>query len=140
MRPVVVDASVAAKWFLPEDAVEQAQRLLDGRHMLLAPDLLWTELANVAWKYARKGVLTRIEAERLVIQALMFPVETHPCQPLLLDAMRLAIEHDRTVYDCLYIALAVRESATFVTEDAKLVRALAGSMSSHRIMLLTDLR
>jgi predicted nucleic acid-binding protein len=139
MKSVVVDASVAAKWFLPEDGVEQARRLLDGKHALLAPDLLWTEVASVAWKYARKGILTRIEAERLVAQALVFPVETHPCEPLLLsDALRLALEHDRTIYDSLYLALAVRESATLVTEDARLVRSLAGSKLSKRVSLLAD--
>lgn len=138
MKPVVVDASVAAKWFLPEDGVEQARRLLDGRHALLAPDLLWVEVASVAWKYARKGVLTRIEAERLVEHSLMFPVETHPCEPLLPDAVRLALEHDRTVYDSLYLALAIRESATLVTEDAKLVRAFSGGKLSKRVALLAD--
>lgn len=140
MKPLVVDASVAAKWFLPEPDAGRAQALLDGRFTLLAPDLLWTEVASVAWKHARKGAITRIEAETMVRQFLGFPVETHPCEPLLPDAMRLALDHDRTVYNSLYLALAVRESATLVTEDAKLMRSLAGGKLSRRVALLADLK
>jgi len=140
VKPIVVDASVAAKWFLPEPDAERAQVLLDERFALLAPDLLWTEVASVVWKHTRKGVITRIEAETMVRQFLVFPVETHPCESLLSDAMRLALDHDRTVYDSLYLALAIRESATFVTEDAKLARSLAGGKLARRITLLADLK
>lgn len=138
MKPLVVDASVAAKWFLPEADAERAQILLNGRFTLLAPDLLWTEVASVIWKYARKSIITRIEAETMVRQALAFPVETHPCEPLLSDAMRLVLDHDRTIYDSLYLALAIRESATLVTEDAKLARSLKGGKLARRVSLLAD--
>lgn len=139
MKPLVVDASVAAKWFLPEVGAERAQALLSARFALHAPDLLWTEVASVIWKHARKTIITRIEAETMVRQTLAFPVETHPCEPLLADAMRLALDHDRTVYDSLYLALAIRESATLVTEDAKLVRSLTGGRLARRVSLLADL-
>lgn len=139
MTLLIVDASVAAKWFLPEDGTKAALSLLDGRFDLHAPDLLWTEVASVFWKYARKGMLTRVEAEALVRQTLGFPVTTHPCEPLLGDAMSLALSHDRTVYDCLYLALAVREIGTLVTEDAKLVRSLSNGKLSNRVSLLADL-
>lgn len=140
MKPLVVDASVAAKWFLPEDDADRAQALLTGRYALLAPELLWVEVASVVWKYARKRLLTQVEAERIIEHAMVFPVERHPVEPLLADALKLAIEHDRTVYDCLYLALALRESATLATEDARLVRSLAGGRLSRRVCLLADLR
>lgn len=140
MTSLVVDASIAAKWFLPEPDAERAQALLDGRFELSAPDLLWTEVASVIWKHARKQIITRIEAETMIRQAFIFPVETHPCEPLLADAMRLALEHDRTVYDSLYLALAIRESAVLVTEDAKLVRSLARSALARCVTLLADLK
>jgi predicted nucleic acid-binding protein len=140
VKPLVVDASVAAKWFLPEPDAAAAQRLLSGRYALMAPDLLWTEVASVVWKNARRKVITSAEAERIIEQALSFPVETHPCEPLLPDAMNLALAHDRTVYDSLYLALAIRESAVTVTEDAKLVRSLAGGKLARRASLLADLK
>lgn len=139
-RIVVVDASVAAKWFLPEPDAPLAQRLLTGRYELIAPDLLWIEVASVVWKNARKKTITRDEAELMVAQMPSFPVERHPCEPLLPDAMAMALEHDRTIYDSLYLALAKRESATLITEDARLVRSLANSKLAARILPLADLK
>jgi predicted nucleic acid-binding protein len=37
---IVVDASVAAKWFLPETGSEEATQLLSGANKLIAPDLI----------------------------------------------------------------------------------------------------
>ena len=48
MAAWVIDASVAAKWLLPEDGSDQASALLGDA--LLVPDLLFAELANIFWK------------------------------------------------------------------------------------------
>ena len=64
---VVVDASVAVKWFLPEVHAEAARQLLRDKMTLLAPDLIWAEVANALWRKWRdrelaaevvKGILT----------------------------------------------------------------------------------
>jgi len=55
---LVVDASVAVKWFLPEPDAEPAVALLRAGHRLIAPDLLWIEVASVLWKVVRRGSLT----------------------------------------------------------------------------------
>ena len=52
MKTVIVDASVAAKWFFPEEGSKAAIRLLDGKHNLLAPDLLRSEFGNITWEKA----------------------------------------------------------------------------------------
>ena len=43
----VVDASVAAKWLVPEADSPLAEALLDDD--LLAPDLLFAEVGNILW-------------------------------------------------------------------------------------------
>jgi predicted nucleic acid-binding protein len=43
---------------------------------------------------------------------------------------------DRTVYDCMYLALAVRTKAVLVTADKRLVNALAGSPLEKYVALL----
>ena len=51
LRPserLVIDASVAVKWVVPELVSERAERLLD--HGLVAPDLLFAECANLLWE------------------------------------------------------------------------------------------
>lgn len=41
---VVVDDSVAIKWFVPEIHAEAARRLLREGITLLAPDLIWEDV------------------------------------------------------------------------------------------------
>lgn len=54
---VVVDASVAIKWFVPEVHAEAARRLLREGMILLAPDLIWAEVANALWRKWREKEL-----------------------------------------------------------------------------------
>ncbi len=135
---LVVDASVAVKWFLPEPDAEPAVALLRAGHRLIAPDLLWIEVASVLWKVVRRGALTADEAERMVSDAAAFPVEIFESGALLTDTMRIATATDRTVYDSLYVALAAREDAVMVTADERLVNALANTSWSDSVQRLTD--
>ena len=48
---LVVDASVAVKWFVEEDGRQQALQILDLDERE-APDLIIAEVANVIWKKA----------------------------------------------------------------------------------------
>lgn len=80
MTLYVVDANVVAKWFVPERLSEEAVRLLDERHELASPDLLWPELGSVLWKKARAGQLTGREAARILRALDQFPVTVRRCQ------------------------------------------------------------
>jgi predicted nucleic acid-binding protein len=57
MEPVVVDSSVAMKWFVPENHSADARRILTGYQAgeltFLAPDLIYVEVGNVVWKKHR---------------------------------------------------------------------------------------
>ena len=61
MTAWVIDASVAAKWLLPEDGSDQASALLGDE--LLVPDLLFAELANIFWKKQMRGEIDTATAE-----------------------------------------------------------------------------
>lgn len=135
--PIVVDASVAAKWFLPEAGADAALGLLDGRSSLLAPDLLWAELASILWKTQRRGLLSPEEALSVIDAALGFPIETHTTSELVKAALTLAMETGATPYDALYLALAERESGVCITADAELAELTRGSRWSNRVRLLT---
>lgn len=143
MKTLVIDASVAAKWFLPEDGAEHTKALLDSAHLLIAPDLLWIEVAQVAWKLARRGLLDPVEAARVVQDMWNLPVESRESTPLLQDAIVMALKTDRTVYDCLYLALAIAQDALLVTADRRFATAIAGppdgsGPGAGRVRLLGD--
>ena len=132
MSLYVVDANVVAKWFVPESLSEEAVRLLDERHELASPDLLWPELGNVLWKKARAGQLTAQETARILRALDQFPVTVFPSRLVLEGAVEIALGTGRSVYDSVYVALAVALECQLVTADERLVNALAaGPLAPH---------
>jgi predicted nucleic acid-binding protein len=120
----VVDASVVVKWFVPENHSDAARRLLVSPHEYVAPDLLFAEAANTIWKKVRRKELTAEEGPRLVADMGRVAVETVPCRALAQDAYALANATGRTVYDMMYVALAVRLDTRLITADDRLEAAL----------------
>ena len=124
MSVFVVDASVVVKWFVPEIHSDSARRLLALPLEYIAPDLLFAETANTIWKKIRREELTAEEGQRLVADIGQIAVATVPCRALAEDAHALANATGRTVYDSLYVALAVRLNTHAITADDRLEAAL----------------
>ena len=125
MSVFVVDASVVVKWFVPEIHTESARRLLDRDDQYFAPDLLFAETANTIWKKIRRGEIDAASGQKLVADMAHVSVETIPCRLLAEDAHALANLAGRSVYDSLYLALAVRLRTRLISADEKLVKAVA---------------
>ena len=104
---VVVDASVAVKWFVKEDGHSSALGLLDAGLMLTAPDLICAEAANVLWKKLKKGEVTIEQAEAACEALPDFLTEIAPSGAFLGEALRFAHRLEHPVYDCIYLAYAV---------------------------------
>jgi predicted nucleic acid-binding protein len=98
-----------------------------GGLTLLAPDLIYAEMGNIVWKKHRFQGLAATDAQLMIDAFRTFSFITTPTAALLDEAYRLAVAHQRTVYDAMYIALSVREKCPFVTADEKLVNALKSS-------------
>jgi predicted nucleic acid-binding protein len=136
MKALVVDASVAAKWFLPEADASAALRLLDSRCRLAAPDLIHAEVGNLAWKLHARGVLDAQEASDMIEHFLLMPLEVHDSALVLTSALEIAIATQRTVYDSLYLALAVELDGTVITADERWVHSLAAGPFTRFMQLL----
>jgi predicted nucleic acid-binding protein len=121
----VVDASVVVKWFVPEVHGDAAQRWLASPHEYVAPDLLFPEAGNAIWKKVRRGELTADEGQRLAVDLSNVAVESISMRDLMPDAHALALSSGLTVYDAMYVTLAVRLKTQLVTTDDRLTRALA---------------
>lgn len=139
MSRFVVDASVAVKWFLPEPHADKARELLAGGHDLLAPDLLLPEFGSVIWKRVRASEITPEEASEVLGGLLKLPVSYHPSAPLITPALDIAVRSQRTVYDSLYLALALREKATMVTADLRLFNALQSTPLASHVLWIENL-
>jgi len=123
---LVVDTSVAVKWYLPEPGSEHAVALRQAANELVAPDLLVAEFGNVLWKKVRRGELDDAEAREIsdaFVRAC--PVRLRPSLPYSTLALDLALRFERTMYDALFVAVALADEGSYVTADERLVNAFA---------------
>ena len=138
MKRVVVDASVAVKWFVPEIHSELAARLLDAELIVSAPDLIGPELGNTLWKKVRRQEITPEEAAEILKAFPSLGVEIYPSSALLGSAFEVAVALDRTVYDSLYLALAVAQDGALVTADQKFHAAVIESTLASHVRWIAD--
>jgi predicted nucleic acid-binding protein len=132
MSTRVIDASIVAAAIFREPYGDVARNILAGRDVLLAPDLIYGELANVIWKRWGRDEIDQEQALSFLGDFLSLPVQICSSANLVDIALRLAIQSRPTVYDCLYLALAVKEKSTMLTADRRLVNALAaGPLADH---------
>jgi len=131
----VVDASVAVRWLIPPanetlsaESLQLLKGYVDGEIDLIVPDIFWAEVGNVLWKGVRQHRWTQTFAEVAASEMRgqnLFTVSSHS---LLAEALQIAFAHDRTVYDCLYVALAIQFKVEMITADERLANALAARL------------
>jgi predicted nucleic acid-binding protein len=122
----VVDASLVVKWFIPEIHSEVARRWLGASHDYVAPDLLFSEAGNAVGKKVRRQELDEDEGRQLVKDLAQVAVETVATRSLLEDALALALTAGITVYDAMYLALAVRLETEVITGDDRFADRIEG--------------
>ncbi len=121
------------KLFFEEQHSNAAVRLVKNASRLMAPDLMWAEAANVVWKRLRRNEIATEEASGVVEEMLRVPIVTASNFDLVDSAIALAAVTGRTVYDCLYLALAIRENMTLLTGDERFVNGLADTPYAPRV-------
>lgn len=136
MSALVVDASVAAKWYLPEEGSETALALLASESELHAPDLLRIELANAFWRHVQQGHidqrvwdLARPQLERSFRQ-------WHDSGLYLHDAFEIACAMGHPVYDCIYLALARHLGGRLITADRRLLARMNAADVADLVLAL----
>ena len=121
---VVVDASIAAAWFLPDERNDAADQLMadlrsaPGR----APSLFWFEIGNLFLTAERRGRLAAGEAVLSMAQLRGLPLQDEGAggDPLVLA---LAARHALSAYDAGYLALAIQLGLPLATTDKRLAAA-----------------
>ncbi|MGG2475997.1 type II toxin-antitoxin system VapC family toxin [Rhizobium sp. BR5] len=121
---LVVDASVVAAWFLPDEdgaVADEALARLETQDAL-APDLLSHELRNILLSAERRK---RISADDIFVILMRFaslPV-TLSSSADHVSIIRLAQKHSLSAYDAVYLSLAISHNAPLATQDRKLAAA-----------------
>lgn len=142
MQRWVIDSSVAIKWFVPEVGSRVADQVLERYKKkiltFLVPDLFFAELGNIVWKKRRLQTLDPDDAQAIIYAIPLISFEIMPASELLAQAYELATDHERTVYDSIYLALSLAKEAPFLTADEKLFNAVGHAMPN--VFLLHDSR
>jgi predicted nucleic acid-binding protein len=130
---MIVDASVAIKWLVPEDGSELANELLlQGE--LIAPDLVAAEISNAIWKKWGRGELAGVPPGLTDVLRAFDNLE--PIAPLAQRAAEIAIELNHPAYDCFYLALAEQRDEVIVTADERFLQKISGTDFAERVVSL----
>lgn len=123
---IVVDASVAAKWYLAEPDSQRALALLNSRNMLAAPGVVRPEVAAAITRAARTGRIS-IPQARTAAQSWLRHLQNEilvlePVETDIDAAIDLALNISHGLIDCLYLAMAIRHAVPLITTDTSFVR------------------
>jgi predicted nucleic acid-binding protein len=134
---LVVDASVALKWYQREPDSDAALVLLESDERMVAPDLIVAELCNAAWRLIRSGQMRLGQMRILSHGAPRAFARLHDLASLAPRAGAIALSINHPAYDCFYLALSEVEDAPLVTADRRLVAKVAGTPFAARTVHLS---
>ncbi len=122
-QKAVVDASVAAKWYLEEEYSDEARLLRDsfvtGSLSISVPTLFFYETLN-ALRYSR--VFDQAELGEAATSLSKYGLDVwHPSGRLLAETATLSLKHDATMYDASYVALSSHLHVQLYTADRDIV-------------------
>jgi predicted nucleic acid-binding protein len=136
---LVIDASVAIKWFVAEVGYEAATRLRPLHNDFHAPDLLIVEVTNAAWKKVMRREIDPPHAEQIAQNLPHYIHTLHEATTLSIRALEIAISLQHPVYDCLYLACAEMVDGAMITADKRLLEAVKTTAFAARVHHLAAL-
>ena|SRR5579871_2370866 len=122
---IVLDASVAAKWLLPEAGSQEAAALQEGPDEMFGPDLIRMEVAAAITRRVRdekkpipatEAILRCARWFRLLDQATICLL---PECELIDEAIQLSANLPHALQDCFYLTAAMRLDAALITADRR---------------------
>ncbi len=129
MKPVVIDASAAAAWLIPDEktyAADQLYRLVATQaDRFYAPSLWHWETGELLLISVRRGRLepTLLDEGIGLLDACLIEFDPPPDAHRRRQILRLASAHQLSFYDAAYLELCVRLNSQLASTDRALQRA-----------------
>ncbi len=124
----VLDCSVTMAWCFEDEASEYADAVL--RHLetedALVPTLWHLEVLNVLLVAERRGRITpQHRHDFLNLLSLLTSIDTDLLNTSISDTavLELALQFNLSIYDAVYLALAITQQIPLATQDKKLKQA-----------------
>lgn len=139
-RILVLDTSVVAKWFLPEQLSTEADSVLEevrlGKSDAASPDLIVHEFANILWQRQKKEEISGRQAAAIMSDFERLPIELVPGDVLGSQALKIAGKTGCTAYDGAFMALASGLKCTLITADQGFISLMTGTRFAKRVVWL----
>ena len=128
MSPFVADASVGAAWLVSAQSDNETDRLLsevEAGARVHVPALWLFEIANALLVLLRRGRLDEqgFKQSRSDLLDLHPRVDDEDHRVTIEKVLQLAEKHALSVYDAVYLELALRRSLPLASRDAALNKA-----------------
>lgn len=137
---LVLDTSVAIKFYLAEDLMEEAGRLrtavAEEAAELIAPSTIQPEFWNALWQQHRRGGLSLEEVRDTWREFAEDPISFFDIDSLIPRAVEMAASSGAIIYDALFLALAEEMNTVMVTADGKLLKVLEETPFAERALHL----
>jgi predicted nucleic acid-binding protein len=139
---LVLDASVAVKWYVPEGHAPEARRFMVPRFAMHVPSFFAAECGNTIWKKSgQRRELDRDRGREIFDEILAYPKRIHDAE--ILTALAYDLAHGvgnvkLAIYDFIYLALAVALDCRLVTADRAFYTALEASPHGLRLLWVAD--
>jgi predicted nucleic acid-binding protein len=127
---IVIDASALSAFVLREEGWRNLAGYLANA---VAPDHVAKEVANAIWRAARTSALTEEESRKafsVLLRMVGRNIVLEPELKYLDEAFRISLTYGITVYDALYVALALKRNLPLLTLDEGQKR-VAGALGIH---------
>jgi predicted nucleic acid-binding protein len=121
----VLDCSVTMAWVFPDEANESTNALRESlvKDNAVVPVLWPIEVGNVLLVATRRGRITEDDWPRIRdnLEALPINIDLESYDRVLDTVLPIASKHGLSVYDAMYLELALRFGLPLATLDHKLI-------------------
>ena len=128
MSAWVIDSSVGFAWVHPNQTTPQTETLLrevEEGATLVVPGLWFLEIANSLLVLQRRKKLSQQErrAALQILSAFNFTVDDEADRAAFDKTSELADQHRLTIYDAVYLEIALRRNLPLASRDSALIAA-----------------
>ncbi|OGM19914.1 hypothetical protein A2714_04220 [Candidatus Woesebacteria bacterium RIFCSPHIGHO2_01_FULL_38_9] len=131
---IVIDASIALKWLKEgesyrDEALSLYQRHKTGKELIIAPSLIFIEIANAL---VTKSATTEETIKKSLSIVFKTNLKIHETDnENLIQASTFAKKFKTSVYDMLYAVVAKERSAILYTADEKFIEKTGFKFVKH---------
>jgi predicted nucleic acid-binding protein len=133
-----IDASVVGDVLFEDRFTRHARAVVGSAHELFASEQLTVEMLSIVSTRVARGQLPPEDAAEVFEHGCRLPLALTPIRSTAAMALKLSSAMRHSVYDCLYLAVAMERGAPLVTADRRLCGAATAAGLGARVLWIED--